>query len=172
MQKTNKSFRIFLMICVTVSIFVLFIFLYKKKYTESTDTRELLTPIEIEQYLLEGISDDNDVDQGASEKDNQLNDYPYRVMVCGIKNIAETMPEDACNLIEPYLSQYIDYYDKTGNKYTADYIPGSFKANTNWPSFNIYLHTATDDIKIRCIYWTAGKYYEFQSSLSETESQQ
>lgn len=164
-MKYKKKFLVeILIILMMILLMGCFIILYQKKNKMKEADLKIqsteLTPI------ATILPEEMDLSQTVSEKDEMLSDYPYRVKVSGMANIAEVLPDDACYMLEPYLSQYINYYDKNTENYNAEIVPDSYNEDLNWPSFHVTVHIEDTDIDVKCIYWICGKYYDFYSSLS------
>lgn len=100
-----------------------------------------------------------------AEGEYNILEHPYRLLIKNRAILAETtLPTYGLETLEPYLTEYFDYYWDNGTNYYAEIIEGSFKEDYNLPSFKIYVEDL--ELEIECVWYSSRQIYHFYSRFN------
>ena len=164
--KTKKQ-AIYCMIGVLVILLILLgisgikKFNAKKKYVEFIKTQPVLVSFEKDSYAQEESQGDKEYEMTYDLQ----NEAPDRVMIENLDELAKAgLTINGLDYLEPYLTQYFDYYLQNGTNYYGKYVEDSFRSDYNFPSFTIYVEDL--DLEIDCIYIIYQNLYRFTSRFN------
>lgn len=89
----------------------------------------------------------------------------FKVTIENRGDLAETgIQLVSMDYIEPYLHDYLNYYQPDGKYYYAKYVEDSYIESYNIPRFNVYIEEL--DLEIECLFIIDEHYYRFKSRFN------
>lgn len=106
--------------------------------------------------------------ENTPPEENALEEYPDRVLILNMSELGDSsLPDIALQSLQPYLSDYLNYYWDNGVNYEGVIVEDSYKEDFNLPSFHVYIEEI--DLDIECIYHTTRHFYYMYSRLNPEE---
>ncbi len=128
---------------------------------ESLSSSDAIYLPSAEELFTHGVKDE----EGVSGIDDPGGHPVYKVTIENIGDLADTEIQlIALDYIEPYLHEYLNYYQPDGKYYYAKYVEDSYIESYNIPRFNVYIEEL--DLEIECMCILSEHYYRFKSRFN------
>ena len=128
---------------------------------ESISSSDAIYLPSAEELMAHGVKDE----EGVSGIDDPGGHPVYKVTIENIGDLADTEIQlIALDYIEPYLHEYLNYYQPDGKYYYAKYVEDSYIESYNIPRFNVYIEEL--DLEIECMCILSEHYYRFKSRFN------